>query len=116
MSASSDTEATWHGLSSPGGATQGIEGATVASAATIALVRYITTVSGVAAISLITLPYEGFAGTVAVIPSGIFTLATGGVATSLNKPVGLAATSVVGKVLFLTYSPAAGLWYPSYTA
>jgi len=34
----------------------------------------------------------------------------------VNKPIGLAFTSVVGKILFLTYDPVSALWYPSYTA
>ncbi len=98
--------------------TQGIKGGDIASAAGAITVpqAYLSVISGVAAITLIPLPYTGFAGTIAVRPTGIFTGATGGTATSVNKPVGLAFTSVVGKILFLTYDNVSELWYPSYTA
>lgn len=118
MSASSECEQEWKGLQSPGGPTQGIEGATLASSAVTSLpvTHYLHAVSGTAAQVLVDLPYDGFAGTIALRPTGVFTLATGGVATATAKAIGLAATAVVGKVLFLTYYPSTGLWYPSYTS
>lgn len=103
-------------LVSPATPTKGITGATIASAATIAPTRLLHPVSGTAAISLITLPYAGFAGMLYLRPTGIFTLATGGTPTTLNKPVGLAATAVVGKILGVFYDPTTDLWYPTYTA
>lgn len=114
--ASADGELEFRGFDQVGTETNGIEGATLASAATVTPTHGIHAVSGVAAISLIDLPYTGFAGTIRFRPTGIFTLATGGVATATSKPVGLAATAVVGKILEVTYCPVAGLWYPSYTA
>jgi hypothetical protein len=91
---------------------------TMASAAGLqaAPKAYLTTVSGTNAMTLIPIPWPSFAGTIAYQPTGAFTGATGGTATATNKPIGLAFTAVVGKTLFLTYSPKAGLWYPSYTS
>ena len=104
------------GFTFPGTRTRGIKGPDLASAATIAPTYGLNVVSGVAAISLITLPYTDFSGPLWFRPTGVWTLATGGVASGLDKPVGLAATSVVGKIMGVFYDPAAGLWYPTYTA
>ena len=109
-------ESQYRDFSNPGTLTKGIEGATIASAATIAPVKRQHFVSGTAEITLITLPYDGFAGTIYFSPLGAFTGATGGVATTLNKPVGLAFTAVTGKTLALTYFPSTGKWYPSYVS
>jgi len=76
----------------------------------------ITTVSGALAITLIPLPWPGFTGEIIFVPTGAFTGATGGVATEINKPIGLAFTAVVGKPLSLLYLARTGLWYPSYIA
>lgn len=106
------------GFVSPGTVTKQIQGADIASVAgaIASPTNYIHRITGTLAITLIPIPYPGFAGTIAIVPTEIFTGATGGVATSTNKPIGLAFTAVVGKTLFLTYLPAQGLWYPSYTA
>lgn len=96
--------------------TQNIKGADLASAATMAPTHYLHLVSGTTEITLITLPYTGFAGTIAFRPTGAFTGATSGTATALNKKIGLAFTAVTGKILFLTYDPVSELWYPSYTS
>ena len=100
----------------PGTPTRGILSTAIAAAATIAPTHYLTSVSGTTEVTLITLPYVGFAGTLALLPldNPCFTGATGGVATSTNKPVGLAFTAVQLKVLYMTYVPSTGLWYPSY--
>lgn len=114
-----ESENEWRNYLPVGGPSQSVKGPDIASAAgalASAPGAYLTAVSGVLAITLIPLPYEGFSGTVAFRPTGIFTGATGGVATSTNKPIGLAFTAVVGKILFLTYDPVTALWYPSYTA
>lgn len=71
-------------------------------------------VSGVLAITLIPIPYAGFQGTIIFIPDAIWTLATGGAATAVNFPIGLAATAVVGKPMHLTFDGVK--WWPSYTA
>jgi hypothetical protein len=111
-----ESETEWRGFLPVGGPSQGIKGTDIASAATIAPTNYLHLVSGTAAVSLVTLPYADFAGTIALRPTGAFTGATGGSATALNKPIGLAFTAVVGKILFLTYDPTSSLWYPSYTS
>ncbi len=111
-------ETAWKRLQSPGTPTLGIEGATLASSASVslAITSYMHAVSGTAAQVLIDLPYAGFSGTIALRPTAVWTIATGGVATATSKAVGLAATAVVGKIMFLTYVPSTGLWYPSYVA
>lgn len=116
--AANEAQAEFLAFSSPGTPTKGIEGVTIASAAGLiaGVTHYLHTISGTAAITLIPIPYDGFAGTIAVRPTGAFTGATGGVATATNKPVGLNFTAVTGKILFLTYFPSTGLWYPSYVA
>lgn len=99
--------------------TAGIEGGTLASSAGVSLplVRYMHAVSGSAAQVLADLPYAGFSGTVALRPTGTFSGVTGAAgATATARGFGLAFTAVVGKILFLTYVPSTGLWYPSYTA
>lgn len=116
--ANAEGELEFLGLQSPGTETKGIQGADIASVAgaIASPTHYLHRISGVLAITLIPLPYPNFAGTICILPTAIFTGATGGVATDTNKPIGLAFTAVVGKTLFLTYFPAQGLWYPSYTA
>lgn len=69
----------------------------------------ITRVSGVAAITGITVPYPGFAGRITFIPTGVFTW-------TIATNIGLAGTAVVGKALDFVYLPGAGKWYPSYIA
>ena len=103
------TESIFERFRSPGGTQVGTEGATLASATTVAPTHRIHVVSGTTEITTITVPYTGFEGDIVFIPSGIFTLATGG-------NVGLAATAVVGKAMTLTYIKSTALWYPSYVA
>lgn len=69
----------------------------------------ITVVSGVAAITGITVPYADFQGRVTFLPTGIFTWTT---ATN----IALAGTAVVGKALDFIYNPVTAKWYPSYIA
>jgi len=113
-----EPEAEWRNLQSPGTPTRGVEGATLASSASVSLAvtSYIHAVSGTAEQLLIDIPYAGFAGTIALRPTGTFTGATTGTATATAKKIGLAFTAVVGKILYMTYVPSTALWYPSYTA
>lgn len=101
---------------SPGGLLQSVyAGSTTASTTSMpAPTALITTVSGTVAITTITLPWTGFTGSIKYIPTGAFTGATGGTASGLAKPVGLAFTAVTGKVLELTFDGT--LWYPSYVS
>ena len=83
---------------------------TMASPAGVITPTYpITVVSGTNAITGITVPYNGFQGTIILLPTGIFTWTT---ATN----IALAGTAVVGKALFFTYNPVTAKWYPSYIA
>lgn len=111
-----ESENEWRGFLPVGGPSQGVKGTDIASAAGLiaAPSAYLSAVTGALAVTLIPLPYDGFHGTIALRPLGAFTGATGGVATAVNKPIGLAFTAVVGRILFLTYDPSSGLWYPSY--
>lgn len=95
---------------SPGGQLHSIDGGVVASPAGLLTVTgYVTQISGTNAITGINLPYVGFAGTIVLIPTGIFTWTT---ATN----IGLAGTAVVGKAIHMTYVPSAAKWYPSVIA
>ena len=83
---------------------------TIASAATIAPSSWLIKVSGTVAISNITAPgilQNGglYRGCIKMIPTGLFTLATGG-------NIALASTAVVSRVLEVCYD--GSLWYPSY--
>jgi len=92
-----------------------------ASAASLAnVITYsITKISGTNAITGFRLP-RGFRGVFYVIPTGIFTGATGGTlayssdGTTEDIPIGLAFTAVVGKVL--TFISNGLLVYPSYVS
>lgn len=75
-------------------------------------VAYLSTVSGALAMTLIPLPWPGFAGTICFIPTGAFTGATGGVATAVNKPIALAFTAVPQRAMLLTFSNQTGMWHP----
>lgn len=94
-----------------GDTSQCIVGADLASGTTVTPTAKIHKVTGSSAISNITLPWAGFQGTIVFIPTGAWSLATGG---SAYTAIGLAATAVTGKAMFLTYVD--NLWYPSYTA
>ena len=87
-------------------------GGVQASGATLAVSGTVMHISGTSAISLITLPYTGFIGTITVIPDGAFTLATGGVQAANNYPIGLASTAAIGKVMILAFDGTK--WWPSY--
>ena len=98
----------------PGGAQFGVvDPVTVASAVAMTPSRaLITTVSGTAAMATIDLPWPGFTGEIKYIPTAAFTGVTGGTATDTAKPIGLAFTAVIGKVLTMAFD---GLkWWPSY--
>ena len=113
------SEAGFRRCSSPGTPTLGIEGATLASSASVslAITSYTHAVSGTAAQVLMDLPYTGFAGTIALRPTGNFTWTTAATgANTVSRGFGLLGTAVTGRILFMTYSPAAGLWYPSYVS
>ncbi len=64
-------------------------------------------VTGALAITGITIPHEGFEGTIGLIPTGAFTWTN---ATN----IAVAGTAVVSRVVFMTYSQKTGKWYPSY--
>lgn len=80
----------------------------MASAATIAPQYKYTRVSGTAAIATITPPWNGFAGTIVLFPTGIWTWTTGG-------NIQIAGTVTAGNhvPVEFTYLPALGKWVPS---
>jgi hypothetical protein len=82
---------------------------TIASAATIAPTTSIVFVSGTTAIATITppVPLNSIGGQITIIPTGLFTIGTGG-------NVALGTTAVVGKAIIMTYDPITTKWYPSY--
>ena len=101
------TEPGYLAISSPGGSKLSLVGGTIASAATVAPVAFMTYITGTAEIATITLPYPAFSGKIVFIPEGAFTLANTG-------NIAVAATAVADRAMVLFYSPAATKWYPSY--
>ena len=65
----------------------------------------VCTVSGSAAINTIGLPYNGFIGSIVLIPTGAFTTTTSG-------NIANSSTAVVGQALTMTYD--GSKWHPSY--
>lgn len=63
--------------------------------------------AGTAAMTGITIPYAGFAGTIIILPGGAFTWTT---ATN----IAVAGTAVANKAIHFTYNPVNNKWYPSY--
>lgn len=85
---------------------------TVSSAGTIALTKPVTFVSGVVGITVIT-PPENFSsggGILYIIPTGAWSMATGGGAGGIAKAV----VAVVNQTLTMVYDSVTALWYPSY--
>ena len=82
---------------------------TIASSTTVAPVSDIVFISGITTIQTITppAPITTKGGFIDIIPTGIFL-------TGLLGNIGLASTSVVSKVLRMTYDPTTLKWYPSY--
>lgn len=100
----------------PGGLQFGVvDPVTVASTTAMPAPKaLISTVSGTVAITTIDIPWPGFTGVIKYIPTAAFTGATGGAATDTSKPVGLAFTAVIGKVIELAFDGTK--WYPSYVS
>lgn len=92
-----------------GSRTNYIVGIDIASAATITPDSKIHRVTGVVAIVNITVPGDGFAGEIILLPTAIFTWTAAG-------NIALAGTAVVGKALHMVYNPVTAKWYPSYIA
>lgn len=103
-----DTPDAFEHYQSPGGKLKSIDGGIIASATGTNIVPgYQTRVSGTNAIDSIQLPYDGFEGTIVLIPTGVFTWTAAG-------NIAIAGTAVVSKALHMTYSQRTGKWYPSY--
>ncbi len=90
-----------------GSLAQVIEGPTIASAATIAPTHGHHLVSGTAAIVNITIPWDGFAGSLFLMPTGIWTWTNAG-----NISVAGTTTAATSPVVF-TYLQSTGKWYAS---
>lgn len=67
----------------------------------------ITRVSGVLAITGITVPYADFSGSIILIPTGLWTWTAAG-------NIAVAGSAVVSRAVQFTYDPFAAKWYPSY--
>lgn len=91
----------------PGSLLHNIVGADLASAATITPTHKIHRVTGTAAIVNITVPYPGFAGTIILIPTAIWTWTAAG--NISNAGTVTAATTPVQ----FTYNPVTAKWHPS---
>lgn len=91
---------------SPGVLLNGIVGADLASAATVAPTHMIHSVTGTAAIVNITVPYPGFAGIVIFLPTAIWTWTAAG-----NISV-LGTTTAAGGMVIFCYNPITNKWNP----
>jgi len=82
---------------------------TIASAATIAPITYITFISGTTTINTITVPspLSTYGGQLILIPTGLFL-------TGITGNIAIASTTVVGKALIMIYDTTTAKWYPSY--
>lgn len=81
-----------------------VQGADLASAATITPTHKYHYVTGTAAIDTIALPWPNFAGEVVLVPAGAFTWTTAG-------NIAVAGTAVAGRSLVFHYLPTKGKWY-----
>ena len=82
---------------------------TIAAGLYVPTYPYALTDSGTAAMTGITIPYEGFTGEIGLLPGGAFTWTT---ATN----IAVAGTAVAAKLLKFFYNPVNSKWYPSYVA
>jgi hypothetical protein len=105
------TEADFRNFQTVGGQQLSLDGGTIASLAGVwgPPQGLITIVSGVLAITGITIPYATFAGMIVMIPTGLWTWTA---ATN----IALAGSAVVNKALIMVYLPSTGKWYPNYIA
>lgn len=93
-----------------GGLSNGVQGADLASGATVAPTHGIHNITGAAAIVNITPPWPAFAGVVWFIAGGIFTWTAAG-------NIAVAGTSTaVGRTIGFLYSAVTGKWYPTAVA
>lgn len=63
--------------------------------------------SGTAAMTGITVPFDGFQGTITILPGGAFTWTAAG-------NIAVLGTAVLNRALHFTYDPIRAKWYPSY--
>ena len=85
----------------------------LASATTLAVVSYLTIVTGTVQVQNIQVPWPGFEGDIVLVytngaPGATLTGGTSGMA------IALATTVVQFKALTMTYSQINSIWYPSY--
>lgn len=91
-------------FSPPGGINQDLIGSPIASASTIAPDRLIHHVTGIASISTITVPYEGFSGPIYLIADGYWGWDTSGNIATAGAPV-------LGQAVIFVYVPEKSKWY-----
>jgi hypothetical protein len=103
------TEPGYLAVSSPGGSKLSLVGGTIASAATVAPVAFMTYITGTAEIVNITLPYPAFSGKIVLLPEGAFTWTAAG-------NIAVLGTATADRALVLFYNAATTKWYPSYVA
>lgn len=90
-----------------GGINNKIWGADIASATTIAPDYGFHRVTGTTAVVNITVPYTGFAGSIVLVPTGLWTWTAAG-------NIAVLGSAVVNRAITFTYNPVTAKWYPSY--
>lgn len=88
----------------PGGNFQDLIGSPIASASTIAPDRLVHHVTGIASISTITVPYEGFSGPIYLIADGYWGWDTSGNIATAGAPI-------LGQAIPFVYVPEKSKWY-----
>lgn len=92
-----------------GGQHNGVTGADIVAATTIAPTHRVFQMGGATPVVNITEPWAGFGGEIMVIPTSAFTWTAAG-------NIGIAGTAVIGKAIIFVYHQTLKKWYPSVIA
>lgn len=92
--------ADWSTFWATSGASSILQGADLASAATIVLTHPVHFVTGTTAITLITVPWTGFKGLFILIPTSTAALTSGGTKSGNNIPIAVTHTGVANRPIF----------------
>ena len=95
----------WRGPAGPP-----LEGASLPTAATIAVTHPIHEITGTTQVDLITMPFTGFRGMVLLKPTGAAALTSGGTASGNSKPIKVTYTTVANRPIWLYCD--GDFWYP----
>lgn len=92
--------ADWSTFWATSGASSVLQGADLASAATIAVTHPVHFVTGTTQVDLITVPWTGFRGVVLLIPTGAMAFTSGGTKSGNNIPIKVTYTGVANRPIW----------------